>query len=108
MRMSDRVIIGLINLNHPMARNAQGRLKQEYLHGAVDNLIAAFNAIGSSPVPKNVVLPGGFHYLTYRQWTGKMTEERAEKWRKKTWEGWNPVKRMPVKLRLVKKEEENG
>jgi len=103
--MSESAIIGLINLNHPMARNAQGRVKQEYLIGAVDNLISAFNASGASSVPKSIVLEGGFHYLTYRQWTGKMTEERAEKWRKKTWGEWNPVKRMPVKLRLVKKED---
>lgn len=99
------MIIGLINLNHPMARNAQGRVKQEYLIAAVDNLINAFNAIGASITPKNVVLDGGFHYITYRQWAGKMTEERAEKWRKKTREKWSPVTRMPVKLRLVKKED---
>lgn len=115
------MIIGLINLNHPEARNARGHVVQGYLHAALANLINSVNAIGVSAAPKNIFmgedghslsaapkgdfLGEGFHYLTYRKWSPSMTVEKADKWRKKQWEKWAPPKRLPVRLRLVKTDE---
>lgn len=99
------MIIGLINLNDPLARDDKGRIKQEYLHGAVMNLIVAMHTNGVGALPKNLVLQDGFHYLTYRKWSPAMTIEKADAWRKKQWEKWAPPKRLPVKLRVVKEDE---
>ncbi len=99
------MIIGLINLNDPLAWDDKGRVKQEYLNGALVNMLVAMGTIGVSAAPKNLVIGGGFHYLTYRKWSPSMTVEKADKWRKKQWEKWAPPKRLPVRLRLVKTDE---